>query len=266
MTKADSVHSTPPTNTSASDLYRRVDISPEDFFQALGRVRRSARDEIERLIEWLDSTIDVDEDMAVDDGPCDGDPDAEPSLGSFDLMSDQVKAWQTRTSFEAVPEVDAELDRCDDEPALGSSNTHLNQTRWTEGNSDDREGDGCADDREGDELSHGGEAVKEDDEPSLGWTDEEASRGRTYAGSMGKSADLEDGEGAAAPQNRTTVAPSVDKMRKLRRRMRGGYLDGLRFDKAMASLRDDSGDMLKGGQLSYPGGQKAFDEMLRRGE
>ncbi|MEH2569756.1 hypothetical protein V1289_009383 [Bradyrhizobium sp. AZCC 2289] len=68
MTQADSVHSTPPTNTSADSpverpadsagaLYRRTDISPEHFFQALGRVRRAAQDEIERLIDWLDSTI-----------------------------------------------------------------------------------------------------------------------------------------------------------------------------------------------------------------
>jgi len=47
MTKADSVLSTPPINASASDLYRRTDISPEEFFEALGRVRRAARDEIE---------------------------------------------------------------------------------------------------------------------------------------------------------------------------------------------------------------------------
>ena len=46
----------------AEGLYRRTDISPEQFFQALGRVRRAARDEIERLIEWLDSTIDCDQD------------------------------------------------------------------------------------------------------------------------------------------------------------------------------------------------------------
>ena len=143
MTQADSVHSTPRINTSATDadlhtpeslqdaLYRRTDISPETFFQALGRVRRAARDEIERLIAWLDSTIDVDEDSAVDDGPCDGD-DYEPSLGSFDRMSDQIKAWQG-----GACDVDVELDKCDDEesdepedgadsePSLGSTNDGL---------------------------------------------------------------------------------------------------------------------------------------------
>jgi hypothetical protein len=116
MTQADRVLSTPPTNTSATPvdpLYRRTDISPEDFFQTLGRVRRSARDEIERLIKWLDSTIDCDQDSAVDDEPCDGDTDTEPSLGSFDSMSNQIKAWQTR---HVAADIDAEIDRCDDEP------------------------------------------------------------------------------------------------------------------------------------------------------
>lgn len=100
---------------SAGELYRRTDISPEQFFQALGRARRAARDEIERLIDWLDSTIDVDEDFAVDDEACDEDTDAEPSLGSFDRMSDQIKAWATRGWGEVDVELD-EADREDDDP------------------------------------------------------------------------------------------------------------------------------------------------------
>jgi hypothetical protein len=121
MPEASGVLSTPPINTSSNAddlhtpeslqgvLYRRTDISPETFFQALGRIRRAARDEIERLIAWLDSTIDVDEDSAADDEPCD-DQELEPSLGSFDRMSDQIKAWSGGNY-----DVDAELDRCDDE-------------------------------------------------------------------------------------------------------------------------------------------------------
>jgi hypothetical protein len=216
----------PPRAETADEFYRRVDISPEQFFQTLGRVRRSVRDEIERLIEWLDSTIECDEDGAVDDEPCDGDIDAEPSLGSFDSMSDQIKAWQTGLNAD----VDCELDRCDDEPNLGSANTHLNQSRWTEGNSDEREGDGCADDREGDEVTHGGEAVKEDDEPSLGWTDEEAAHGRMYAGAMGRSADLEEGHGSRPAQNRTEIdRPEITVENTYRR-----FLHGLPADQAAA--------------------------------
>jgi hypothetical protein len=101
----------------AAGIYRRIDISPENFFQALGRVRRDVRDEIERLIEWLDSTIDTDQDAAVDDEGCDEDSDREPSFGSFDRMSDQINAWQTRP---VTADLDAELDRAGSEPSLGA--------------------------------------------------------------------------------------------------------------------------------------------------
>ena len=100
----------PPRAEPADALYRRANISPDQFFQALGRVRREVRDEIERLIDWLDATTDTNQDAMVDDAPIDGDPDAEPSMGSFDRMSDQIKAWQTRpVNFD----VDAELDPAD---------------------------------------------------------------------------------------------------------------------------------------------------------
>jgi hypothetical protein len=179
---------------SAGDLYRRTDISPEQFFQTLGRVRRSVRDEIERLIEWLDTTIDCDQDAAVDDQGCDEDSDREPSLGSFDNMSNQIKAWQAR--FVAA-DVDCELDHCDDEPSLGSCGGPGpmpcgmgGQDYWARGNTDEREGDGCADDREGDELEHGGDGAYENDEPSFGWNDEEAAR-RRYPSLMGQRAEHE---------------------------------------------------------------------------
>ncbi len=130
---------------SAGELYRRTDICPEQFFQTLGRVRRAARDEIERLIDWLDATIDTDQDSAVDDEPCDGDPDLEPSLGSFDRMSDQIKAWSTRLTYSEI-EVDAELDTADAEPNLGATATidEISQERWAQGVRDDREGDTAA--------------------------------------------------------------------------------------------------------------------------
>jgi hypothetical protein len=73
MAQADSVHSTPPTNTSAIDdpqspvngpteaqdsLYLPTDVSPEEVFQAIGRLRKEARDEVDRLIGFLDKTDD----------------------------------------------------------------------------------------------------------------------------------------------------------------------------------------------------------------
>ena len=100
----------PPRAEPAGALCRRVDISPEDFYRQLGRVRRDVRDEIERLIDWLDATTDTDQNTAVDDASIDRDPDAEPSMGSFDRMSDQVEAWQVRpVNFD----VDAECDSAD---------------------------------------------------------------------------------------------------------------------------------------------------------
>ena len=53
--------------------------------------------EIERLVDGLDSTIDVDGDFAgADDEPVDSDGgDLEPSLGAFDRMSSRIKTWQT---------------------------------------------------------------------------------------------------------------------------------------------------------------------------
>jgi hypothetical protein len=46
------------------------------FFQALGRARKAHRGEIERLIDWLDSTIEVDRgDAAVGGSGCDDDTD-----------------------------------------------------------------------------------------------------------------------------------------------------------------------------------------------
>lgn len=126
---------------SLDSIYRRTDVTPEEFFQALGRLRRAARDEIERLIEWLDSTIDCDEDMAVDDEPCDGEGDDEPSLGSFDCMSNQIKAWRTTGCGVGL---DAEVDDCDREPILATPedmNGSQDQTLWEYGSRKDLEDD-----------------------------------------------------------------------------------------------------------------------------
>jgi hypothetical protein len=150
MDQADSVHSTPPINTSvlpdekptseapgslADALYFPTDITPEELFQEIGRIRREARDAIKQMIDLLDRTDAFydEREQQIDDGPIDGDDDSEESLGSIDVA---------------------------------------NQTRWSSGEAGDREGDGCADDREGDELEHGGESEREDDEPSLGWTED----------------------------------------------------------------------------------------------
>jgi hypothetical protein len=63
MTQADSVHSTPPLKTSATNptagldwLDIAADAKPADIFRAIGRLRKEARDEIERLIHFLDES------------------------------------------------------------------------------------------------------------------------------------------------------------------------------------------------------------------
>ena len=163
MTQADSVHSTPPINTSAIDdpqsptkppgepqdapLYIPTDITPEELFQAIGRLRKSARDEIHRLIQFLDKTDDyVSRELedAVDDGPIDDNELDGPENGE-DEESDPA------------------------EPSLGSMGTHetSNQERWARGGTKDLE-----DEHDGAEPddNEGGDGAKEDDEPNLGWT------------------------------------------------------------------------------------------------
>jgi hypothetical protein len=187
--------------------------------RTLGRLRREARDEISRLIQFLDASDEYVMSELEEEDERESVGDEEPSLGSFDQVTNQEKSYLT-----GYCEVDAEFDTADDEPSLASTAGHErdNQERWTEGNVDDREGDGCADDREGDELEYGGEAVHENDEPSLGWTDEEAARGHAYAGSMGDQVDREEGQPARRPQQRTVIdRPQVSVECSYRRFLRG---------------------------------------------
>jgi hypothetical protein len=65
MTQADSVHSTPGTDLLSINpgpiagldwLDIEADASPTEVFQAIGRLRKEARDEIYGLIRFLDQT------------------------------------------------------------------------------------------------------------------------------------------------------------------------------------------------------------------
>jgi len=118
----------------AGDLYLPTDVSPEELFQAIGRLRKEAQDEIERLLAFLDSIEDCDEDAAVDDAGCDED-------------------------------TDTELDQSDEEPSLGSPIASFTQGQemWSAGDASDREQE--HDGREP-EDEHGDDA---DMEPHLGW-------------------------------------------------------------------------------------------------
>lgn len=213
----------------AGDLYIPTDISPEQFFQALGRLRKEAMDEIDRLLTFLDALADCDEDSAADDDPCDGDPDAEPPLGWTDMESRWGKAVTTEG---------------EDEPVLGSV-VATDQTKWASGTQDDREGDGCADDREGDEIEHGGDEhdgcePDEDGEPSLGWCENMC---QTVPNTSTEGADLEQGVGARPPQNRTDLRTTLVVEQSYRKFVHG--LTDSQRTAVRARMHHDSGVVLR---------------------
>ena len=141
---------------TGSDLYTRTDISPEELFRTLGRLRSEAEAEIERLLIFLDE-LDADTDLEPS-----GD-EGEPDLGSVPgRRGFDQSMWSAGNNA-----VDG------GEPSLGASENHPNpnsyhwndkpyrdqqgtQLGWATGNGDDREGASCDDDREpnvDDELS-----------------------------------------------------------------------------------------------------------------
>ena len=59
-----------PESDQDPPLYFRTDVTPEEIFQAIGRLRKEARDEIDRLIRFLDKTDDyVELEDSIDDNP-----------------------------------------------------------------------------------------------------------------------------------------------------------------------------------------------------
>jgi hypothetical protein len=62
-------------------LYFRTPVTPEEAFQAIGRLRREARDEIDRLIRFLDDT-DGHMELEQDDG--------ESGIADMDGLDEQV--------------------------------------------------------------------------------------------------------------------------------------------------------------------------------
>lgn len=119
MTQADCVF-TPPLNTSAITPIASLDwldiaedAKPADIFRAIGKLRKEAREEIDRLIRFLDDTenhMELEPEDEADDS------DLEPSLGSFDRKTNQEKAWRTQSLY-PCPTVDCEQDDCDREDA-----------------------------------------------------------------------------------------------------------------------------------------------------
>jgi hypothetical protein len=96
---------TAPAATPA--IYYKTPVTPVEAFQAVGRLRKEARDEIDRLIRFLDKTDDyVSRELedSIDDNPHDEETDdkgednedadpAEPSLGSVGDMHLNQERW-----------------------------------------------------------------------------------------------------------------------------------------------------------------------------
>jgi hypothetical protein len=138
-----------PAATPEPAIYYKTPVTPEEAFQAIGRLRREAREEIDRLIRFLDDTDNhMELEDSIDDNPHDDEGEAEPSLGSFDRMADQSKAWR-QTEGELCYSADAEQDDADSEdsdpaePSLGSLERQewADQERWGFGDRRDLEQD-----------------------------------------------------------------------------------------------------------------------------
>jgi len=141
MAQVNSENSTAMPASDAGALYFPTDVTPEELFQAIGRLRKDVRDEVERLIQFLDKTDDYVSRELEDDDDREDVGDDEPSLGSFDRMADQSRAWGQHRLWDP-PEVDAEQDDAETEPSLGSVG-EANQERWAAGDRRDLELDGA---------------------------------------------------------------------------------------------------------------------------
>jgi hypothetical protein len=105
--------------------------------ETLARLRKEARAEIERLIDFLDVSDPYLQNEAEPDGEGD-DSDDEPSLGSFDRMTNQDKAWRCASTM-GLPRgrCREDADREDDDPAeesepsgIGDYDGILEQVGW----------------------------------------------------------------------------------------------------------------------------------------
>jgi hypothetical protein len=91
-----------PATTLDPAIYYKTPVTPEEAFQAIGRLRKEARDEIDLLIRFLDKTDDHMEREPDDEGddaeleeddPSEDDGLREPSLGSVGDVHFDQRAW-----------------------------------------------------------------------------------------------------------------------------------------------------------------------------
>lgn len=119
MSQANGVNTMPPASSqdSFNSGLANQQAARAEALQRLRKLRKAARDEIDRLLDFLDASDDyvqTELEDAVDDVACDGEGDEEPSLGSFDRMTDQSKSWVSVQGAH-IAQSDAEKDDCDAE-------------------------------------------------------------------------------------------------------------------------------------------------------
>jgi hypothetical protein len=95
-------HTKSPAKPLDAPLYLRTPVTPEEAFQAIGRLRKEARAEIDRLIRFLDDTDkhmelepdgEGDDAEMEDDDPAEDDGLREPSLGSIGDVHFDQRRW-----------------------------------------------------------------------------------------------------------------------------------------------------------------------------
>lgn len=181
-------HVRPPAEPQEAFLYVRTPVSPETAFVAIGRLRKEARDEIDRLIRFLDKTDDyVSRELedGGDDAPCDDD---ELEMSFCGVTAGAAKRPTGFGDDDELEGDDVHGGDAEAEPSLGSiTNIGVDgsQTHWASGGDRDLEDehDGgepslcgiTADDMiggAGDRDLEDDDAYRDDDtvsEPSLGW-------------------------------------------------------------------------------------------------
>jgi len=103
MAQVDSETSTAVPASDAGPLYIPTDVTPEELFQAIGRLRKEARDEIDRLIRFLDETdnhMELEEaadDVACDDSELDGEGEDDEDCGTASHPSAALPFWPEMT-------------------------------------------------------------------------------------------------------------------------------------------------------------------------
>lgn len=188
----------PPTEADP-DLYVKTDITPETVFQAVGRLRREAQDEIDRLLTFLNETDGY---SVTELEPSLGFPEPETSGDEMDGFDWPYRSFDLQPAHAGASDdrelVDEDEDGADAEPSLGSVEAHphaqmkradlaslVDQENWSAGTSSDCEGD-----------EHDGCEPDADLEPSLGFLEHH----REHFGLCGGLGDeLEDEHDGAEP-------------------------------------------------------------------